>query len=136
MDKDLKTTAGDYTDLLRSLKERIRSAQIRASLSVNRELVLLYWQIGRDILARQEAQGWGAKVIDRLAADLRKEFPEMKGGSSGFCVGSFSPFIDFLACPLRSLNEIFDPSKATSARSRKLGLRPQTVRARPCGTLP
>jgi hypothetical protein len=70
--------------------------------------------------------------------DLAKKLAalEKKYGSSGFCVGSFSPFIDFLACPLRSLNEIFDPSKATSARSRKLGLRPQTVRARPCGTLP
>ena len=82
MDKNLKTTAGDYADLLRNLKERIRAAQIRASLSVNRERVLLYWQIGRDILARQAAQGWGSKVIDRLAADLRKEFPEMKGFSS------------------------------------------------------
>lgn len=75
MDKNLKTTAGDYADLLRNLKERIRAAQIRASFSVNRELVLLYWQIGRDILARQAAQGRGSKVIDRLAADLRKEFP-------------------------------------------------------------
>ncbi len=81
MDKNLQTTAGDYADLLHNLKERIRAAQVRASLSVNRELVLLYWQIGRDILARQEAQGWGSKVIDRLAADLRKEFPEMKGFS-------------------------------------------------------
>lgn len=44
-------------------------------------LVLLYWQIGRDILTRQQQQGWGAKVIDRLAADLRDSFPEMKGFS-------------------------------------------------------
>jgi predicted nuclease of restriction endonuclease-like (RecB) superfamily len=50
-------------------------------LAVNRELVLLYWQIGRDILARQASQGWGAKVIDRLAHDLRNAFPEMKGFS-------------------------------------------------------
>ena len=56
-----------------------------------------------------------------------------KNGSSGFCVGSFSPFIYFLAHPLRVLNEIFDLSKATSARPRKLGLRPQTVRVRPLG---
>jgi predicted nuclease of restriction endonuclease-like (RecB) superfamily len=82
MDKNLKTTAGDYADLLHNLKEKIRAAQVRASLSVNRELVLLYWQIGRDILARQEEQGWGSKVIDRLAVDLRREFPEMKGFSS------------------------------------------------------
>ena len=53
----------------------------RAALAVNRELVLLYWQIGRDILARQAQQGWGAKVIERLAHDLRAAFPEMKGFS-------------------------------------------------------
>ena len=51
------------------------------SLSVNRELVLLYWHIGREILARQAEQGWGAKVIERLAQDLRKAFPDMKGFS-------------------------------------------------------
>ena len=48
---------------------------------MNRELVLLYWSIGRDILERQERLGWGAKVIDQLGADLRKEFPESKGFS-------------------------------------------------------
>ncbi len=63
------------------LKGRIHSAQQRAALAVNRELVLLYWQIGRDILARQAAQGWGAKVIERLAHDLRQAFPDMKGFS-------------------------------------------------------
>ena len=70
-----------YTDWLTDLKLRIHSAQQRATLAVNRELVLLYWQIGRDILARQAEQGWGAKVIDRLAHDLRTAFPEMKGFS-------------------------------------------------------
>jgi predicted nuclease of restriction endonuclease-like (RecB) superfamily len=70
-----------YDDFLRDLKDRIRTAQVRAALSVNRELVLLYWQIGRDILQRQQQQGWGAKVIDRLSADLRQAFPEMKGFS-------------------------------------------------------
>ena len=66
---------------LAELKERIHSARQRASQAVNREMVQLYWQIGRDILARQSAQGWGAKVIDRLARDLRAAFPEMKGFS-------------------------------------------------------
>lgn len=70
-----------YTDWLRGLKTRIHSAQQRAALAVNRELVLLYWQIGRDILARQASQGWGAKVIERLAHDLHTAFPEMKGFS-------------------------------------------------------
>lgn len=70
-----------YEDLLKDLKHRIRTAQIRAALSVNRELVLLYWSIGRDILVRQGQHGWGAKVVDRLADDLRREFPEMAGFS-------------------------------------------------------
>ena len=68
-----------YAELLEDLKARIRKAQIKAALSANRELVLLYWQIGREILKRQREEGWGAKVIDRLAQDLRREFPEMKG---------------------------------------------------------
>jgi len=68
-----------YDELLGQLKERIRSAQLRAAVAVTRELVLLYWQIGREILDRQAHQGWGAKVIDRLAADLRRSFPEMTG---------------------------------------------------------
>ena len=70
-----------YADWLADLKGRIHTAQQRATLVVNRELVLLYWQIGRDILARQSVQGWGAKVIERLAHDLRTAFPEMKGFS-------------------------------------------------------
>ena len=71
----------DYFKWLAELKERIHKAQQRATLAVNQELILLYWQIGRDILARQAAQGWGARVIDRLANDQRSAFPEMKGFS-------------------------------------------------------
>jgi predicted nuclease of restriction endonuclease-like (RecB) superfamily len=71
----------EYNTLLTDLKERIRQARVRAALSVNRELVVLYWNIGREILQRQVQQGWGSKVIDRLAHDLRQEFPEMKGFS-------------------------------------------------------
>ena len=74
-------TPKGYADWLADLKIRIHSAQQRATLAVNRELVTLYWQIGRDILARQAQQGWGAKVIDRLSHDLRTAFPDMKGFS-------------------------------------------------------
>lgn len=78
---DISPLPPDYADWLAELKTRIHSAQQRAALAVNRELVQLYWQIGRDILARQAQQGWGAKVIERLAQDLRAAFPDMKGFS-------------------------------------------------------
>ncbi|MDR6495663.1 putative nuclease of restriction endonuclease-like (RecB) superfamily [Paraburkholderia terricola] len=71
----------DYAAWLNDLKARVASARQRAALAVSRDLVLLYWQIGRDIAQRQQAQGWGAKVIDRLARDLRSAFPDMRGFS-------------------------------------------------------
>jgi predicted nuclease of restriction endonuclease-like (RecB) superfamily len=77
----LNVPPAGYADWLAELKMRIQSAQQHAALAVNRELVLLYWQIGQDILQRQAAQGWGAKVIERLAHDLRIAFPDMKGFS-------------------------------------------------------
>jgi len=71
-----------YLDLLSDLKLKIQTAQVKAAIAVNRELILLYWEIGRNILLRQEQAGWGAKVIDRLSADLKKAFPDLKGFSS------------------------------------------------------
>ncbi|MEK6680603.1 MAG: PDDEXK nuclease domain-containing protein [Nitrospirota bacterium] len=76
----IKSPSG-YAKLLEDLKTKIRSAQIRAGLAANRELVLLYWEIGRQILQRQRNEGWGSKIIDHLAHDLSREFPEMKGFS-------------------------------------------------------
>ncbi len=70
-----------YVKLLEDLKARIRSAQTRAGLAVNRELVLLYWDVGCRILSQQKVHGWGAKVVERLARDLRSAFPNMKGFS-------------------------------------------------------
>lgn len=67
---------------MNDVKVRIQTAQVKAKLAVNQELVLLYGQIGREILTRQQQQGWGAKVIDQLSKDLRQEFPEMKGFSA------------------------------------------------------
>jgi predicted nuclease of restriction endonuclease-like (RecB) superfamily len=71
-----------YAPLLAELKVRVRSAQLKAAVSVNRELILLYWHIGSEILRCQKEQGWGAKVVDRLSRDLRAEFPEMGGFST------------------------------------------------------
>ncbi len=72
----------NYANFLKDLKLRIRTSQLKAALSVNRELILLYLQIGKDILERQDEEGWGSKVIDRLSRDLKLEFPEIKGFSS------------------------------------------------------
>lgn len=71
-----------YADWLSRLKQEIASSQQRAALAVNAELVGLYGRIGQEILSRQESQGWGAKVIDRLALDLKEAFPEMRGWSA------------------------------------------------------
>ena len=72
----------NYNRLLTGLKKQIQSAQFRASIAINRELILLYWQIGQSISERQRESGWGSKVIDQLAKDLAKAFPEMRGFSS------------------------------------------------------
>src|SRR5579864_1288467 len=71
----------DYSALLVDIKNRIRTAQIRASLSVNRELIQLYWDIGHLIVERQRVQGWGRSVVEQLAADIQKGFPGMAGFS-------------------------------------------------------
>ena len=81
-DLDIAPDQPDYRRMLEILKVRIRASRVRAAVSANRELVLLYWSIGREILQRQAEAGWGAKVIDRLSADLRREFPGMKGLST------------------------------------------------------
>ncbi|MFA6209652.1 MAG: PDDEXK nuclease domain-containing protein [Candidatus Obscuribacterales bacterium] len=70
-----------YQNTLRDLKAKIQAAQGRAGLAVNRELVLLYWQIGNDILEIQDRNGWGTKVIQQLSIDLQKEFPGVQGFS-------------------------------------------------------
>ena len=75
-----------YADLLEDLKDRIRHAQIRAATAISRELNLLYFQIGQRIVERQEQEGWGRSVIDRLAADLQAAFP----GRSGFSASNIS----------------------------------------------
>jgi len=78
---DLPGFPEDYDAFLRDLKARIESAQIKAALSVNREMIVLYWEIGKTILERQQQAGWGAKVIDRLSRDLRTAFPDIRGFS-------------------------------------------------------
>ncbi|WP_231623912.1 DUF1016 N-terminal domain-containing protein [Neisseria sp. 83E34] len=81
MGKENSSLPNDYGQWLIEIKDRVLVARQRAVLAVNAELISLYWHIGRDILQRQAAQGWGSKVIERLGRDLRESFPEMKGFS-------------------------------------------------------
>lgn len=68
-----------YIQVLDELKVKIRTAQVKAALSVNSQMVILYWEIGKTILERQKQAGWGAKIVETLAKDLQSSFPNMKG---------------------------------------------------------
>lgn len=70
-----------YDEFVQDLKNRVKQAQVKAALSVNQELIILYWQIGQRISEEMDRHGWGAYVVDKLADDLRNSFPEMKGFS-------------------------------------------------------
>src|SRR5438552_4262174 len=70
-----------YAELLEDLKGRVQTAQLKAARAVNRELIQLYWDIGRLIVERQEREGWGKGIVDRLARDIQKAFPGLAGFS-------------------------------------------------------
>ncbi len=70
-----------YQEFLSSVKLRVRNARVRSAIAANSELILAYWEVGREILDRQEREGWGSKIIDQLSSDLRSEFPDLKGFS-------------------------------------------------------
>ena len=72
----------NYIKFLAEIKQKIQEAQLRVSLAANAQMLLLYWQLGRSILEQQNQKGWGAKVIDLLSEDLKKEFPTIKGFSA------------------------------------------------------
>lgn len=76
-----KHLPSDYGQWIQSIKDRVRIAQLRTMVAINVELMLLYWDIGREILDCQKREGWGSKVVQRLAADLAAEFPCAKGFS-------------------------------------------------------
>jgi predicted nuclease of restriction endonuclease-like (RecB) superfamily len=71
--------ADNYQSFFKEIKERIRSAQYEALRAVNKELIALYWDLGKMIVERQDKEGWGKSVVERLAKDLQKEFPGIKG---------------------------------------------------------
>lgn len=74
-------TTSDYRKFLAGLKQRVRSAQLKAALSVNSELIKLYWDIGKEIAKRQEKEGWGSNIIDKIGKDLQNAFPGIEGFS-------------------------------------------------------
>jgi DUF1016 N-terminal domain len=74
-----------YAETLGEIKRRIQQERLRVVMTANSAMVLLYWDIGRMILDRQEREGWGAKVIDRLSADLREAYPDMQGSRREIC---------------------------------------------------
>jgi DUF1016 N-terminal domain len=78
---ELTRLPSGYPALLEELKTRIRAAQLSAALTLNQETVRLYWSIGQDLSSRFAAEGWGTKVVDRLAKDLGNEFPGVEGFS-------------------------------------------------------
>lgn len=78
--KQVNSLPSDYRKLLQSVKKQIQESRIRAYRAVNKELIQLYWNIGKEIATRQERDGWGKSVVERLSHDLCKEFP----GTSGF----------------------------------------------------
>lgn len=79
--KKIKISSANYTKFITSLKTKIRSAQVNGAIAVNRELVKLYWEIGKDILEKQEREGWGSNVLEKVARDLQNEFPGVEGFS-------------------------------------------------------
>ena len=77
----MKDNIIDYQSIFIELKKKILTSQLKALRAVNKELVMLYWEIGNTILQNQSQKGWGTKIIDTLSKDLREAFPDMKGFS-------------------------------------------------------
>ncbi len=71
----------DYKIWIASLKDRIRSAQLKAAVAVNVELILLYWDVGKNIVEKQEQNNWGSKIVDQIANDLKRDLPDTNGFS-------------------------------------------------------
>ncbi len=139
----------EYVEFLESLKSRVRRSQTKAMLSVNRELIALYWDIGRQIVERQEREGWGKSVVDRLAADIQTSFPGIGGFSPGnvwrmraFFL-AYRPTSSILAQPARELahepklvqavREIVGPIPSQAVTEFELPILPQSVAEIPWG---
>jgi hypothetical protein len=90
----------NYPALLKEIKDRIRQAQIRATLSANAEMLFMYWEVGHIIDEQRDTEGWGAKVIQRLALDIRNELPEVKGFSERNLKRMLAFYREYKALPI------------------------------------
>src|SRR5690242_15311502 len=112
-----------YAAVLAHLKERIRAAQLKASVAVNRELIALYWDIGHEIVERQERDGWGSAVIERLSVDLQREFP----GQTGFSLRNLRYARSFYLAYSRGSAILQQPAAQLPSRSGAAPILPQPV---------
>jgi len=88
-----------YREFLHEIKEKIRSAQLKAAIAASRELIQLYWDLGKDIVEKQEKEGWGSKVLERVAKDLQKDFPGIEGFSRTNIFRMRSFYLAYSNCP-------------------------------------
>lgn len=79
--KKIEISKDDYKNFITSLKTKVRSAQIKGAIAVNKELIKLYWEIGKDLVEKQEKDGWGNRVLEKVAVDIQNEFPGVEGFS-------------------------------------------------------
>lgn len=137
---DLKSTGlpADYALILESLKSRVQQSQTKAMLSVNRELIQLYWDIGRQIAQRQEREGWGRGVVERLASDLQKAFPGIQGFSKDNIWRMRMFYLSYRSVPTILAQPV--PELEPRTQSRQVAQRvpelPDTVPPQPVASIP
>jgi len=135
-DVDVVASSAGYRELIERLQRRIRESQARAARTLNAELVMLYWSIGRDILEQQRAGGWGDGIVARIAEDLRVEMGSARGFSRSnvFYMRKFaalwpdaeksSHWLDKLAGPITRSGS----TRSATARTSTVGTRPRHQR--------
>src|SRR6266536_924874 len=123
-----------YERFVEGIKQRIRAAQIKAAISANRELILLYWDIGRAIVDAQKDKGYGKRVVEMLSADLRREFPET-AGLSALNLWRLRAFYLAYAVSDQKLSQLVTESESESAPQRKLKQPVSEARVQPAQEL-
>ena len=106
--KSSEVSIKDYVSVLQNIKKHIQKSQIKAALAVNKELIKLYWFIGKTIVEKQKNSGWGSSVIERLAKDLQSLFPGVGGFSRAnvFRMGAFYASYEKVAQSARQIKSL------------------------------